>query len=137
MGILDIFTLLYLSMKLNPAPIPVAVCVLVVSTPVAAIAQTIIVSADGDYLGQVSSNRYGSDSICNEYGTFGSPYGNGIFNKYGTHGGEYSATGAYNRMAQNPPALIENGKIVGFITKNGNIRGRIDPDVLRAYVCDQ
>lgn len=112
------------------------VCNFIVLTPLVAAAQIIIVSADGEYLGKVSSDKYASESICNKYGTFGSPHGNGIFNRYGDHGGTYSLTGAYNPRAQNPPALIENRQVVGFVTKNSKISGGIDPDVLRAYTCD-
>ena len=105
--------------------------------PTVVLAEMIVVSADGTYLGRVTSNPYDSESICNIYGTYGSSYGSGIFNTYGTHGGSYSLTGAYNRQAQKPPALIENNKIVGFVTKNPRFRGRIDPDILKATICDQ
>ncbi len=91
----------------------------------------VIASHRGEFLGFVFNNEYDAKSICNEYGKYGSPYGQTIFNKYGTHGGEYSDTGAYNRRAKNPPVIIVNNQIVGFVTKNPQFgEARIDPDIL-------
>jgi hypothetical protein len=43
-----------------------------------------IYNAEGKYLGELSANKYRSDSTSNEYGRYGSPYSmDSINNKYG------------------------------------------------------
>ncbi|MGB3655463.1 MAG: hypothetical protein WBA41_30230 [Rivularia sp. (in: cyanobacteria)] len=96
----------------------------------------IVVSQSGEFLGLVFNNEYDAKSICNQYGKYGSPYAQTIFNKYGTHGGEYSDTGAYNPRAKNPPIVIVNNQVVGFVTKNPQFgKARIDPDILLVQAC--
>jgi hypothetical protein len=107
----------------------------IVFLPTVALAEPYIVSADGTFLGKLNGDQYDSESICNVYGAYGSPYNNGIFNKYGDYGGTYSRMGAYNPNAQKPPAIIEDNQIIAFITKNPRIKGRYDPDVLLVEVC--
>lgn len=54
------------------------------------------------YLGKIS-NAYDSDSIFNEYGTYGSPYNSAsIWNQYGTFGGEYSNHSPHNSYTSKP-----------------------------------
>lgn len=103
--------------------------------PTSAFAATIVVAYDGTFLGVVDSNAYNMNSICNQYGKYGSPYGMGIFNQYGTYGGEYSQIGAYNERAQKPPLLIKDGKPIAFVTKNPNFKNRLDPDFLQQMAC--
>ena len=50
-----------------------------------------IYSADGTYLGKLSSNRYDPESISNPYGQYGSPYGNNIVNPYSHYRNPYSS----------------------------------------------
>ncbi|QLE46677.1 hypothetical protein FD723_41560 (plasmid) [Nostoc sp. C052] len=103
--------------------------------PTSAFAATIVVASDGTFLGVVDSNAYNSNSICNEYGQYGSAYGIGIFNKYGTYGGESSQIGAYSENAQKPPILIKDGQPIALITKNPNFKNRLDPDFLQQMAC--
>ncbi|ABA24700.1 hypothetical protein Ava_D0035 [Trichormus variabilis ATCC 29413] len=108
--------------------------------PAVANAQAVIMGGDGSYLGLVSSDSYAEESICNKYGTYGSPYQeNSIFNQYGTYGGTYSELGAYNPRAGRPPALVENGQVVDIISKDRRLKPslRIDPDMLRFQVCGE
>ncbi|QSJ14160.1 hypothetical protein JYQ62_19680 [Nostoc sp. UHCC 0702] len=113
---------------------------LAVLAPAVANAQTVIMGGDGSYLGLVTNDAYGKESICNKYGEFGSPYeSNSIFNRYGTYGGEYSQLGAYNTRAGRPPALVEKGEVVMIISKDTSLNPklRIDPDMLRIQVCGE
>ncbi|BDA76497.1 hypothetical protein CAL7716_106630 (plasmid) [Calothrix sp. PCC 7716] len=103
--------------------------------PASAFAATIVVANDGTFLGVVNNDAYDSDSICNPYGRYGSPYGIGIFNTYGRNGGAYSNIGAYSEYARKPPLLIEDGQAVAYITKNPNFQSRIDPDFLQQIAC--
>jgi hypothetical protein len=69
---------------------------------------------------QIYENEYGSNSIFNEYGTYGSEYSStSIWNQYGSWGSEYSSTSATNQYATNPPAIVDrNGSVVGYLTAN-------------------
>lgn len=101
-------------------------------------AGTYLVGQDGVYLGVVSSDQYAAESICNQYGQFGSPYAaKSVWNKYAQYGGTYASNGAYNPMAQKPPLVIQNGQPIGILTKNPNIKGGTDPDAFFYSVCQQ
>ncbi|MBO3463115.1 hypothetical protein G7B40_001380 [Aetokthonos hydrillicola Thurmond2011] len=103
--------------------------------PTSVFAATIVVASDGTFLGVVDNNLYNTNSICNQYGQYGSPYGMGIFNRYGRYGGEYSQIGAYNERAQKPPLLIKDGQPIAIVTKNPNFQYRLDPDYLQQMAC--
>ena len=46
-----------------------------------------IYSAEGEYVGKFSRNRYDDESISNPYGRYGNKYSSGsLFNPYGKHG---------------------------------------------------
>lgn len=96
-----------------------------------------LLANDGTYLGVVSSNKYQTDSICNKYGTYGNPYSTkSVRNKYSTYGSPYSTQSAYNPYTSNPPKIIFQGQIVGYLTKNSYKAGAVDPDILFAvYGC--
>jgi len=84
------------------------------------------------FLGTFES-RYNSNSIFNEYGSFGSPYSsNSIWNEYGTFGGRYSQFSPFNPYSNQPPMIIKNGKVIGYLTANKAIRGALNPGVLKA-----
>jgi hypothetical protein len=65
-------------------------------------------SNDGKtFLGKLTTNIYDSESIYNEYGTYGSKYSaNSIWNKYGTYGSEFSDESAFNDLATKPPIIV-------------------------------
>lgn len=100
--------------------------------------QLFIVAADNSFLGVVNNNQFHRDSICNQFGKYGSEFSSvSIFNKFGNYGGEFSPNGAYNPNARKPPMLVSNGEFLGFITKNRNVPHRVDPDILRVEICEQ
>ena len=72
------------------------------------------------YLGKLVTNKYDSDSIFNEYGTYGSKYGSkSIWNEYGTYGSDYSSQSAFNEYASSPPIIVDNNRqIIGYLTAN-------------------
>jgi hypothetical protein len=94
-------------------------------------------SADNTFIGDVSSNRYATNSVCNSYGAYGSQYSpDSVRNPYGRYGSPYSPKSAYNEFASMPPAIIYQNAVVGFLTKNVTFASRIDPDVMfAAYGC--
>jgi len=73
----------------------------------------LLVSPEGDFLGNVNSNRFDPNSIANPYGTYGSKYSpNSINNPYGTYGSPYSSSGSRNQFGVGaPPAKPRIPKI--------------------------
>ena len=54
-------------------------------------------SNGGEYMGCLNCNSYDSNSIWNEYGTYGSSYNSeSIWNEYGTYGSKYSSFSPWN-----------------------------------------
>jgi hypothetical protein len=86
------------------------------------------------FLGCFSCNEFASDSIFNEFGAYGSEFRqDSIFNDFGTYGSSFSQFSPCNRIASNPPVLVdENGGFYGYLTLNRSKANAIrDPDVLR------
>ena len=88
------------------------------------------------YLGEIS-NSYSSDSIFNEYGSYGSEYSStSIWNEYSSFGGEYSSHSPFNEYSSSPPMIIKGGKIIGYLTVNDYTAGAINPNLLKALCED-
>lgn len=81
----------------------------------------------GTFLGEISSNKYDTDSIANEYGNYGSKYQTkSIFNQYGNYGSKYSQYSVFNEYATHPPKILDkNGNVVGYLTANKHIKDAI------------
>lgn len=93
-----------------------------------------IVSSDGKYLGRLS-DKYDSESVFNEYGTYGSKYQSAsIWNKYGDYGSPYSTKSAFNQYTTDGPKVIKNRKVIAVLTKNKYVAGAVDPVVI-AVIC--
>jgi hypothetical protein len=94
------------------------------------------VIADDDehtYLGQID-HELSSDSIFNDYGTYGSKSGSdSIWNKYGQFGGEYSSHSPLNKYSSTPPLILKNGRVIGRLTVNKHVAGAVDPNWLKAH----
>lgn len=88
------------------------------------------------FLGKIAS-AYDSDSIFNEYGTYGSEYNSSsIWNQYATFGSEYSAYSPHNSYTSTPPMIIKNKKIIGYLSANKTIKSSITPNLLKALCKD-
>ncbi len=60
-----------------------------------------------------------SESIFNEYGTYGSEYSSdSIWNEYGPYGGEYSSNSPFNSYISAPPVLVKNGRAIAYLRVN-------------------
>jgi len=94
-------------------------------------------SANGTFLGDISSNKLASNSICNKLGSYGSALASfSVRNKLGTYGSSLSNESAYNQIASFPPRIVYQGNVVGHLTKNSLVLDGVDPDVLfAAYGC--
>jgi hypothetical protein len=83
------------------------------------------------YLGKIE-NKYNSESIFNEYGTYGSKYSSdSIWNEYSTFGNKYSTYSPFNSYCSSPPVIVKNGQIIGYLTTNDYISGGISPHILK------
>lgn len=66
-----------------------------------------LVSPDGKYLGNLSTNKYDANSTSNEYGRYGSEYSaDSINNPYGQYGSKYSNKSPNNPYATQAPLII-------------------------------
>ncbi len=101
--------------------------------------RAIIVGQDPErtYLGKISSNRFDTDSIINEFGR-GSKYrSDSILNDFGQFGSRFSSYSPFNPYASDPPKVFIGTQFVGYLTKNIAKYPRIDPDALIGYLRSQ
>ena len=83
------------------------------------------------YLGKID-NKFNSESIFNEYGTYGSKYStDSIWNEYSNFGSKYSSYSPFNDYSSSPPMIVKNGQIIGYLTTNKYITGGISPHTLK------
>jgi hypothetical protein len=100
---------------------------------------TFVIAQDDEntYLGKIT-NGYDSDSIFNEYGSYGSEYSSSsIWNQYATFGSKYSSYSPFNEYTSTPPMIVKNRKIIGYLSANKNVRSSITPDLLKALCKDE
>lgn len=89
-------------------------------------AQTLLIYGGSDhdvFLGKLNADCYDSESIWNEYGTYGSKYSSkSIWNEYGS---EYSSYSPWNEYASTPPVVVDSrGNFYGYLTANEFISQR-------------
>ena len=95
------------------------------------VAGAVIVADDGKYLGRIS-NKYDSESVLNEYGTYGSKYSSeSIWNEYGAYGGAYSSLSPFNQYTSSPPKLLKNGRAIAHLTVNRYLQAALSPHYLK------
>jgi hypothetical protein len=81
-------------------------------------------SSYSQYLGFftcVSCQEFGSDSINNQFGTYGNPFSStSIRNQFGTYGSPFSGSSACNEFASNPPRVYNANRTTyyGELTLN-------------------
>jgi hypothetical protein len=85
------------------------------------------------YLGKIE-DQFSSDSIFNEFGTYGSEFSSdSIWNKFGNYGSPFSSQSAFNKFTTNPPIIIKNKQVIGYLTVNKFIKGGVDPNWLKSF----
>ena len=86
-------------------------------------------------MGKITSNKYDSDSIINDYGTYGSKYSStSIRYDYGSYGGQYASQSPFNPYSSTPPKVYVNGGFVGYLTVNEYKTPSIDPNALLSWL---
>lgn len=89
------------------------------------------------FLGKIT-NSYDSESIFNDYGTYGSEYSStSIWNEYATFGSEYSSYSPHNSYTSTPPMIIKNGELLGYLSANKSLRSSISANLLKALCKDE
>ena len=95
----------------------------------------IIIANDNQYLGKISKNQYDSDSINNEFGTYGSEFSSySIFNEFGTYGSEFSNLSPFNMFTSTPPKIYKDNIFIAYLTVNTFIFPRVDTNLLVAWL---
>jgi hypothetical protein len=95
-------------------------------------------SSDGKvYLGTLTTNEFDAQSIYNQFGTYGSDFSStSIWNDVGTYGSSVSSSSAFNDLASSPPIIVQNGKIIGYLTTNSLKANSISPYSLKQWLSD-
>ena len=89
------------------------------------------------YLGKLT-NSFDSDSIFNEFGNYGSEFSSkSIWNEFSTFGNEFSSYSPFNEFTSTPPMIIKNGKIIGYLSSNKNIKSSISANLVKALCKDE
>lgn len=72
------------------------------------------------YLGCLNCSEYATDSVLNQYGTYGNRYSStSIWNRYSDYGSPYSLYSACNGYASDPPVIVDlDGRYYGRLTLN-------------------
>lgn len=129
-------------MKLSPALALLTICLApyAYAEEVCSVVSGAVLIAQDDkntFLGKIN-NSYDSDSIFNEYGTYGNEYNSeSIWNEYATFGGEYSSFSPHNPYTSTPPMIIKNKQIIGYLSANKSMASSISPNLLKALCKDE
>ena len=93
--------------------------------PVTAYAQELQIfggSGHDEFLGCLTCSEFSSDSICNEFGSYGNEFSSsGMFNEFAGFGNEFSAKSPWNEFSTSNeiPVLVDkDGKFYGYFTIN-------------------
>ena len=103
-----------------------------------AVEGSIIIAQDGKntYLGKIT-NSFDSDSIFNDFGTYGSEFSsNSIWNEFSTFGNEFNTYSPFNEFSSSPPMIIKDKKLIGYLSSNKSIQSSVSPNILKA-VCGE
>jgi len=95
----------------------------------------IIIANDNKFLGKISKNQFDSDSINNEFGTYGSQFSSySIFNKFGIYGSEFSSLSPFNKFTSTPPRIYKENVFIAYLTVNTFMSPRVDTNLLVAWL---
>lgn len=75
-------------------------------------------SADGKFLGVITSDRYNSDSIFNQYKHGSKHNDRSIWNTYSSYGDNYSEMSPFSKHAGKPPRIVKNRRVIAYLSIN-------------------
>ena len=87
------------------------------------------------FLGCLGCSEFSSNSVLNEYGRHGNPYGStSILNAYSQYGSKYSSYSACNEYATYPPVVVDQqGNFYGHLTVS-DYKNPIRNETIRAWL---
>jgi len=95
----------------------------------------ILIANDNQFLGKISKNKFDSDSINNQFGTYGSEFSlYSIFNQFGTYGSEFSSLSPFNKFTSTPPKIYKENIFIAYLTVNTFMFPRVDTNLLVAWL---
>jgi len=95
----------------------------------------IIIANDNEYLGKISKSQFDSDSINNQFGTYGSQFSAySIFNNFGTYGSEFSSLSPFNKFTSTPPKIYKENIFIAYLTVNTFMFPRVDTNLLVVWL---
>lgn len=109
--------------RLLNSALSLLVCLLALPTP-ALSNELLLFGGDGnrDYLGCLVCSEYRSDSVCNEFGTYGNEFGSNMWNEFSSpYGNEFSSCSPWNEFSTSTcvPVLVDRqGNFYGYFTVN-------------------
>jgi hypothetical protein len=97
-----------------------------------------IIAQDGQLLGKLTSSKFDSDSLINEFVSYGSKFSStSIFSQFCQYGGQISIYSPFYEFSSNPPKIFVNGQIYGYLTTNKYISGNnINPECVKQWIKD-
>ena len=95
-----------------------------------------VYGSDDEYLGELGPSWL-SDSIYNSYSSYASSWSsNSIFNDNSKYGNNYSDSSVFNENASNPPKIIKDSEIIGYLSIGPSwVSDRYNPFDIK-YTCD-
>jgi hypothetical protein len=86
------------------------------------------------FLGCTNCNSMADESLFNRIGDYGSQVSDmSIYNRIGDYGSQISNVSACNRNATDPPVVVQDGQVLGWLSMNRRLKGYIfDPRMLNA-----
>lgn len=95
---------------------------------------SVLIAQDDEntFLGKIT-NAFDSDSIFNEFGTYGNPFSSkSIWNEFSTFGNKFNSYSPFNSFSSSPPMIIKDKKVIGYLSANKSIKASISPNLLKA-----
>lgn len=87
--------------------------------------ELLLFSDDDKFLGCLNCSEYSSESICNQYGDYGSEYSSvSIWNEYSNYGSEFGSESPWNEFSSNGPKIVD---------RDGNYYGRFSINSISGY----
>jgi hypothetical protein len=100
--------------------LPVAVITAFLSAP--ALAQELLIfggSGHREFLGCLTCNEFFTNSVWNEFSSYGFKNDFGKWNGFGQHASQFSSTSACNEFASDPPVIVDRaGDFYGRLSVN-------------------
>lgn len=98
--------------------------------------QSFLVADDGQFLGKLSLNQFDTESISNQFGSYGNQFSStSIKNQFSQYGSQFSSLSPYNQFSGTPPIIYLKGQKYGHLTKNRFVPGKIvNPEQLEDWL---